>query len=361
MLSLLGIALTVLCRAQDHPSSQPAAAVTAYSSPEVAIDIERSDLGVVAVGAHTVAGAPGIAEAARCKPIQFVDLPVVADRWLQLTLSVPRDQRADHAAWLKAISEAVGGKSNEQLLKESWHALASGFDALAGHGGRPRVLRYVVRITPDDCTYTERMRFKPWSARRQLVIPIAVHAPGLLGPASASLIQSLFEMAAHETTHVFDLYPYSVERLKWLQSSEPVIAHDPTSPTSLHAEIRAVSVEHCFRRLIMPRPDGFDYLAGLWLEHKAEFKLKLQQEPSLRIWEQVFEREQSLVGPNISSNHDEDTIRLLSQCAIYMRHRQAVDAYPPPGDSDHAVAMNVFKRIRSSWAPVHFKDYSYSR
>ncbi|RQP25852.1 hypothetical protein DZC73_02025 [Albitalea terrae] len=313
---------------------------------------------MAALNTYTIGAAPGVAEATRCKSTRFVDIPVVVDRWLQLTFSVPRDQRAAYVAWLNATSEDVNVKSNEQLLKGAWHALASGFDALAGHDGRPRVIRYVVRMTPADCTYIEKMQFTPSSAKRQLVFPIAVHAPGLLGPASASVIQSLFEVTAHETTHAFDIYPYSVERLKWLKSSEPVAAHDPASPMNLNAEIRAVSVERCLRRLIMPRPEGFDYLASLWLEHRTEFQLKVQQEPRLRIWERTFEREQSLVGPNILSNRDEDVVRLLGQCAIYMQDKDTVDSYAASGAGQLAAAK-VFRNVRSSWAPVHFKDYSY--
>jgi hypothetical protein len=171
------------------------------------------------------------------------------------------------------------------------------------------------------------------------------------------LIEAIFELAAHETTHVINLYPFTANRVRWLRSPPLVATHDAQRPTTMDAEVRAVSVERCLRQAIMPRSIDLEADATAWLNDHSAFVARISREPELAIWDEVFRRQFALVGTSfIATKNDLDLEALFSQCAMYLQRTGRIDSNTVPNATERGVARIALRNIRTIAAPIRLRE-----
>ena len=362
-----GLSLAALvvacCQAQGIPQAATSNALgVAYSTPEVGARFAAdSDGEVHEIYTYTVGASPQAPANSVCAATEWAEIPVRTDGWLTLRFFVPVDQREAYVRWLGFRSNARHAWSNGELLKRAWSALQRGFGTLAGGAGRPDKVEYWVRMTPTDCYYVEQRRHSVADARRAVRFPVAIHAPGLLGPASDSMIAAMFEIAAHETTHVINLYPFTRKRLDWLRSGTRAEAHDTNSPTSMDAEVRAVSVERCLRQAILPRSVDQEVNAKMWRDERAAFNARLVNEPALAIWDETFQRQYALIGRDfVATKPGVGLETLLGQCALLLRRHGTIDPSARPKQAERVAGIYALKAIRRVTPTILFRDRIYA-
>jgi len=331
-----------------------------YSTPEVGGALFRTGNGQLRFSTFSSGSSPEASASKRCPVSRWVDIPLVSDGWLKLSFSTLPDQRAMYVNWLDERSEAIDLLTNREVLQRAWRGLKVGFDALSAGTRRPGEVAFVVRMTPADCVYVEEHSFTAQQSRRSITFPVAIHSPGFVGPASTRLTESIVEIAAHETTHALNLYPFNQDRLDWLRRSPPVAPHDPTKPTSMDAEVRAVSVERCLRRMIMPRSIEMEADAIIWRDNRQGFDSKVSDEPTWRIWGETYQREYDLVGARfVDIKTDDELQSLLGRCALYLQRRAIVDGSTVPNNAEKAAAARALHQIRQTTAPIRFQGRVY--
>lgn len=358
--SLIGLELLFgVARAQDAGSHKTQISFE-YSSPEVGGALMRETDGQLVFKTFSVGVGPRVPSGMHCPKGQWTNIDVVTEGWLKLTLAVPPNERVAFSSWLDARSQSETAMTNRELFNRTWRGLQAGFDALSAGLGRPGELRFVIRHTPADCEYVEEIPHSARDARRLVVFPVAVHSPGLLGEASTRIVESIVEIAAHETTHVLNFYPFDDERLRWLLAGPAVAPHDPLRPTSMDAEVRAVLVERCLRRLVMPRSEEMESQAREWRHQRSQFDLKVAAEPTLKIWSEAFQREYEVLGAGFSTaRSDLEMRRLLTRCAMYVQRRSEVHGATQPNKREMEAGATALANVRRVTMPIKFLDRQY--
>jgi hypothetical protein len=331
-----------------------------FASPETGIAIEPLKDGHALLTTFSVGAAPSAPGNRMCATVDRQTIDLAQDGWLSLTLSVEPRERAAYEKWLEEPSESTDSLTNRAVLQVAWRGLTLGFDALLAKTHRPQRITFALRSVPSDCVYVEQISQVDSQARKSLTFPVAIHSPGLLGPGSTRLIESVVEIAAHETTHAINLYPFDASRVRWLRQSEPVAPHDPNRPTSMEAEVRAVAVERCLRRLVMPRSVEMESDALTWLQDRRSFDAKVASEPALKIWGEVFRREHQAAGQDFPfAASDQALTAALKDCAMYLQRRGHVTASALPRPQEAAAAKATLEQLRRNASVIRFAGRQY--
>jgi hypothetical protein len=327
-----------------------------YTLPQVGMSLSAmSREGSTRLTSYTAVIGPTTVAPRDCSTtLDWVTIPVHTEGWLTLQLSVRMSDADRYKTWLDSPSGATEHLTNRLLLRRLWVSLRTGFDVLASGMGRPKAVEFAIRVSPPDCRYVEIHEHSATEAIEKLLVPVALHDPSLVDADFVSRpLLFLFEVAAHELVHVYQMYPFGKAELNWIRRSKPFLLPGEHTPMSLEAELRARMVDRCFRQAILPNDWNGERLAQTWRDRRSEYDALMAEEPYKALYDALFARQSRMLGSRfVNTRRDEDLATLFGYCAMYMRRDTHVGNDAAPTLAEQALGRAALNAIRRETSPI---------